>query len=519
MMPRSSRFIVAILVLLSFVALDGLDAQTRKKKAPARKTTARKSTKARPRPAVAPVAPVAVGVTLEQRLASLVNSSVAANSVASIQIVEVESGRVVAERNPHMPVAPASNMKLFTTGAGLDLLAPNFEFKTTVSIRGTIESTGTLRGDVKITGRGDPTIGSRFHDGNPSAVVEHFAAELQRAGIKTVAGNLIFEYGYFDTEWVHPSWPADQLVNWYEAPIAALSMQEGCVMVRVLPAGTGQPAIVEMQPPNTFLQVENTCVTSAGRGRGVFVGRQPGTNRIIVRGNVPARSGPTEIYVTVMNPVHYFANVTHDAFERSGIALEGRVLLVGNDPSPEWKVVTEHRTPIDVVNFVINKKSQNHYAEQLLKTIGAETKKDGSFRGGSTAITEWLTGKLGVPANEYVQIDGSGMSRFNRASANAFTSLLRYMWKTPHRHDFVSSMPYSGEDDSRLRKRLNQPPFERAVYAKTGYISGVIGLSGYIHAQSGKIYAFSFLFNQYRTGVWGVYGLQDQMLKEVVKGG
>lgn len=518
MMHRPSRIVVAIIALLSFVAVDGgLNAQTRKKKAPARKPAARKSTKARPKPPAPPF--VAVGATLEQRLASLVNSPVAANSVASIQIVEVESGRVVAERNAHMPVAPASNMKLFTTGAGLDLLEPDFEFRTTLSIRGKVESTGTLRGDVKITGRGDPTIGSRFHDGNASAVVEHFAAELQRAGIKSVAGNLIFEYGYFDTEWVHSSWPADQLVNWYEAPVAALTMQEGCVMIRVLPAGLGQRAIVEMEPPNSFVQLENTCVTSARRGRGVFVGRQAGTNKIIVRGNVPARSGPTEIYVTVMNPVHYFANVTHDAFQRSGLALEGRVLLVGSDSSPEWKVIGEHKTPIDVVNFVINKKSQNHYAEQLLKTIGAETKKDGSFRGGSAAVTEWLTGKVGVPANEYVQIDGSGMSRFNRASANAFTSLLRYMWKTPHRHDFVSSMPYSGEDESRLRKRLNQPPYERAVYAKTGYISGVIGLSGYIHAQSGKIYAFSFLFNQYRTGVWGVYGLQDQMLKEVVKGG
>ena len=115
--------------------------------------------------------------------------------------------------------------------------------------------------------------------------------------------------------------------------------------------------------------------------------------------------------------------------------------------------------------------------------------------------------------------DGSGMSRFNRASANAFTSVLRYMWKQPFRREFISSMPYSGEPDSRLRHRLNQEPYARQVYAKTGYIVGVIGLSGYVHAQSGKIYAFSFLFNGYPSGVWGVYRLQDEMLKEIVKGG
>jgi D-alanyl-D-alanine carboxypeptidase len=80
-------------------------------------------------------------------------------------------------------------------------------------------------------------------------------------------------------------------------------------------------------------------------------------------------------------------------------------------------------------------------------------------------------------------------------------------------------MPYTGEPESRLRRRLNQPPYARQVYAKTGYIVGVIGLSGYVHAQSGKVYAFSFLFNKYPTGVWSVYNLHDAMLKEIVRGG
>ena len=96
-------------------------------------------------------------------------------------------------------------------------------------------------------------------------------------------------------------------------------------------------------------------------------------------------------------------------------------------------------------------------------------------------MTEWLTGKLGVPANEYHQADGSGMSRDNRASANAFIHLLRYMWKSPWREDFVSSLPYSGDPDSKFGHRLRAAPYARQVYAKTGYIVGVVGLSGYVH--------------------------------------
>jgi D-alanyl-D-alanine carboxypeptidase/D-alanyl-D-alanine-endopeptidase (penicillin-binding protein 4) len=115
--------------------------------------------------------------------------------------------------------------------------------------------------------------------------------------------------------------------------------------------------------------------------------------------------------------------------------------------------------------------------------------------------------------------DGSGMSRNNRASASSFITLLRYMWKSRWREDFVSSMPYTGDPDSKFGNRLKNPPYARQVYAKTGYIAGVVGLSGYVHSSSGKVYAFSFIFNRYRVGVYAVYRLQDEMLKEIITKG
>jgi D-alanyl-D-alanine carboxypeptidase/D-alanyl-D-alanine-endopeptidase (penicillin-binding protein 4) len=495
--PRNLAAVLALLLLL--VPPHGAEAQ-------------RKSAKK-----AAPAKAVASGTTLEQRVQSLFHSAVVRNSESSLMVAEVESGRVIAAHNGSMPVAPASNMKLFTSGAALQLLGPDFQFRTTVAIRGNVDPIGTLHGDVLVTGRGDPTIGSRFHDGDSTAIIKQWARDLKKAGVKTIGGNLIFNHGYFDDEWVHPTWPEDQLVNWYEAPISALAIQEGCVMVRVLPSTPGQRAIVELEPPNTILTLENTCVT--GPGRGIFVTRKNGTNTIIVKGNVPPRAGPSEIFVTVLYPVNYFANAAHLALEREGITVSGQVLLTKGDMGGEWRTVAETTTPLSIVNNVINKKSQNFYAEQLLKTIGAERKGLGSWENGSKAVAEWLVAEVGVDAGEFQQIDGSGMSRFNRASSGAFIKLLRYMWKTPGRGEFVASMPYSGEGDSRLRRRLNHPPYARNVYAKTGYISGVIGLSGYVHGKSGKIYAFSFLFNKYRTGVWGVYDLQDEILKEIIDNG
>ncbi len=502
----------AILAVLLLLLVDPtVDAQAKKKK----KTTPRKKTTATRRVAP-PAVSVPVGRTFEERLNSLVNGSVAASGDSSIQVVELESGRVVAERNPHMPVAPASNMKLFTTAAAIDLLKPGFEVTTSVYVRGEIDPSGTLNGDVRFVGRGDPTIGGRFHDGNATAVIQDWAAELKRAGVKTVAGNLVFEHGYFDSEHIHPTWPVDQLTAWYEAPIAAFSMQEGCIAVRVLPSRAGEPCVVQLDPPTSYVSVRNSCRT----GRGLpFITRHNGSNEIIIRGGVPARSGKTEVFITVENPVHYFAAVTNETLQRNGISIQGQIVLTPRDARTDWRLVTKHTTPLNILIYVINKKSQNHYAEQVLKMIGAELRKDGSWAGGNAEVKEWLTTKIGVPANEFYPVDGSGMSRNNRASANAFISLLRYMWKSPWREEFVSSMPYTGDPDSKFGNRLKRPPFARQVYAKTGYISGVIGLSGYVHAQSGKVYAFSFLFNRYRVGVFGVYNLEDEMLKEIIRSG
>lgn len=499
------------LVLFLFATADAPAQSKKKKSAPRRKTTATR--KAKPNP---PATPVAVGTTFEERLASLVNGSVAQSSETSIEVVDLETGRTVAQRAPHTPLAPASNMKLFTTAAAIDTLKPSFEVTTAVYARGAVDASGTLSGDVKVVGRGDPTIGGRFHDGQATAVLQEWAADLKRAGIKTIGGNLIFEYGYFDTEYIHPTWPVDQLVNWYEAPVSAFSMQEGCVEVRVLPNRAGKQCVVQLEPPTNFLQVQNSCYT----GRGLpFITRHRGTNNVIVRGGVPARSGATEVFVTVENPIHYFAAVTNETFARSGLKVNGTIVLTPHDTRTDWREVSKHSTPLSILVYVINKKSQNHYAEQVLKMLGAEVKKSGTWETGAAAVKEWLTTKVGVSPNEFAPTDGSGMSRNNRASANAFVSLLRYMWKSPWREEFVSSLPYSGDPDSKFGNRLKQAPYARQVYAKTGYIAGVIGLSGYVHAQSGRVYAFSFLFNHYRVGVYAVYRLQDEILKEIIRNG
>jgi len=461
--------------------------------------------------------PKAVGKTLEQRLASLLSHPTATQSVVGIEVAEVETGRVVANRNAAQAVIPASNLKLVTTAAALDLLGPDFEFVTTVSTRGSIDVGGTLRGDVKVTGRGDPTIGARFHDGRTTSVFEEWADALKAAGIRSIDGSLVFEYGYFDTQFVHPTWPVNQLTSWYEAPVAALSLEEGCVSVTVTPGKPGKPANVTLDPPSGYFSIENSSQTRPGRG--AIVTRKDDENTIVVTGSVRATARELQVYVTVVNPILYFATVLRETLEARGIEVSGGIRLTANDERTDWRMLTEYRTPLPVVMFVVNKRSQNHYAEMLIKTIGREIRGEGSWAAGSAVVEEWLQKRVRLNVLAFDIVDGSGMSRENRMSAAAFIALLDYVWTRPYAREFLSSMPYTGEPEGRLRTRLNSEPYARQVYAKTGYLSRVVGLSGYVRGASGKVYAFSMLFNNYRRGVWEIYRLQDEILKEVVTGG
>ncbi len=462
-------------------------------------------------------APKAVGNTIEQRLKSLVNHSIAARSLASIEVAEVGTDRVLVQRNASRAIIPASNLKLITTAAALDLLGPDFEFVTTVSTRGAIDLGGTLNGDVKVTGRGDPTIGARFHDGRSTAVFEEWARALKGAGIRTIEGDLVFEHGYFDTEFVHPTWPVNQLTSWYEAPVAALSLEEGCVSVKVNPGKPGQPATVSLDPQSSYFAIDNSTLTRPGRG--AIVSRKDGENTIVVNGQVRATAHELQVYVTVVNPIRYFATVMRETLEANGVQVKGGIRLTPRDSRDDWRVLTEYKTALPVVIFVINKRSQNHYAEMLVKTLGAEIRGEGSWAAGTAVVEEWLQKRVRLDPLSFDIVDGSGMSRNNRASAGAFIRLLDYVWHRPYVRELLSSMPYSGEPEGRFRTRLHKEPYARQIYAKTGYLSRVIALSGYVRARSGKVYAFSMLFNNYRDGVWEVYALQDEILKEVVTGG
>ena len=455
---------------------------------------------------------------------SAVNAQVAAaRKIApelGVHVVAVEEGQEVYSFNPQTRRIIASNTKLFTSAAALDLLGPGFFFETEIQARGEVHG-GILEGDLAVIGGGDPNLSGRQYNGDSFGAFREWARALKAAGIERVRGELLLVRGFFDNQWVHPDWPRNQLTRWYEAPVSALSFNDNCVLVKVRPGPSpGKPARVKAVPDLPFFNIRSTAGTT-GRSKwaGLRIDRLTGNgeaNTLTVSGNIYRRTESVDKWVAVADPVDYFGAALRQALLEEGIVVEGRTNSSAALYGQGWRRIHTHRTDLLTVLEVINKRSQNFYAESVIKLLGARLCGQGSWEKGTEVVREFLAG-LGL-AGTYRLADGSGMSRNNRFTPTQITQLLRHMFFHSRGTEFVQTLPYSGEPDLSWSKRLAKAPYRGNVLAKTGTLSGVSTLSGYAKAVSGKIYAFSILCNRARSN-WQAKQAQDRIVRAIIDHG
>lgn len=413
-------------------------------------------------------------------------------ATVGVHAVELDSGETVYAYSPDELRVIASNMKLFTTAAALDSFGAGYFYETRLLMRGNLRGGGVLQGDLGVVGSGDPQISGRNYDGDAYGPFRPWARELREKGVRRVTGDLWLAHGLFKGPLVHPDWPRDQLTSWYEAPVAALSFMDNCILVRVSPGRAGKPAVVETVPPVPLFQVESTATTRA-KGRGSLAINRVGTI-LYVRGSINQSSGPFETWVTVPDPVLYFGSALRAALAEEGVEIEGNIRPIERLPGEVWERVGVLRSDLLTAVRTTNKRSQNFYAESLAKKLGARRCNEGSWDGAVRAVSEFLV-SIGLPRGSFKMVDGSGMSRGNRFTPRHLTTLLRHMFFHPLGKEFAQSLPYGGEDMGSWKRRFAAPPYRGNVFAKTGTLAGVSTLSGYAKAVSGKSYAFSILIN------------------------
>jgi len=411
----------------------------------------------------------------------------------------------------------ASNTKLFVTSAALARLGPDYEFTTRVYARGKIEK-GVLTGDVILVGGGDPNISGRFYKGDALAIPRKWARAVRASGIKKITGSIIADDRFFDRAYINPHWPMQDLPYWYAAEISALSFNDNCLKLVVTPVKAERAwATVLKSPPTSYVEIKESPRVVAEGTATVNVYRIAGTNEVRVSGEIPDASRPISLWVSVHNPPLYLATVLKEELKRAGVKVDGKVRLVDANEEIDYArltLITEHKSTLAQSIKIANKRSQNFYAEQILKTLGKEKKGEGSWPAGIRAVADFL-GELGIAPGTYHMVDGSGLADGNRFSPMQITTLLELMAAHPHSQVWKESLSQAGLDGT-MRSRLRRSPYQGRVLGKTGTAAGVSALSGYVHTTSGHTLAFSFLFNDFPGSSRPIKAIEDEILQLLV---
>jgi serine-type D-Ala-D-Ala carboxypeptidase/endopeptidase (penicillin-binding protein 4) len=453
-------------------------------------------------------------------LDAIFNDPLLARALVGVRVESLRDHRLLYERNSAKLVIPASNMKIVTLAVAAERLGWGFTYETRLEAAGPIEN-GVLRGDLVVVGTGDPSIVSL--DFAPAALFAEWATALWDAGIRQVDGRVIGDDRAFDSDGLGPGWAFDYLAEGYAAPTGALSYNENEVVLRAWPGpSAGTPARIELTPPGHLLDVVNEIQTGAADARTVIdLFRFPGSSRLVVRGRVPASGAVVTRTTTVDNPTRFFAEGLRLAILDRGIQVVGGAWdadqMAGAIAGPDRRVITRRTSqPLSSLAGYFMKVSQNFYAETLLKTIGraATPAEPGSVATGRRAVRETLTA-WGVPEDAYEPHDGSGLSRYDYVTAGAIVTILRHVWDDERlRGPFVASLPVAGRDGT-LASRMRNTVLDVNVQAKTGTISNVRSLSGYLETRSGEKIVFSMIVNHFTASSAQVDAIVERALARV----
>ena len=396
----------------------------------------------------------------------------------------------VFQRDGRTPLTPASNLKLATTSAALDRFGPDFKFRTILLLH---------EGDLFLIGDGDPSFGdSEYlkHVGWKSTTVyENWADRLKKLNVASVR-NVIVDDSVFDEEFLHPHWPVKQIDHWYVAELGGMNFNINCLDFLITAAPPASRVGFTLNPRTQYVSVENSCV---GGHNDVQLGRKPGTNEVVLRGQA-SEAVPGPFQETIHDPPMYAATVLSETLESAGIKVTGQVKRdrTAHDRQKaggaDWKMVGIHETPLAVALARANKDSINLYAECLCKRLGHETtQSSGSWANGTAAVAAFLK-KAGVADSEFRLDDGSGLSKQNAISPHALVRVLAYDFAGRNHEALLNSLAIAGIDGT-LASRFRGTNLRGRVMGKSGYVDGVSCLSGYLRTRDQQWYAFSIMMN------------------------
>lgn len=438
---------------------------------------------------------------LTSAINNIVNGENLKRSHWGILIKDLSSGETIYSQNAEKYFTPASNIKLFTTGVALTKLGSDFRFRTAIYDDG--------NGVLRVVGSGDPSLK------NPQ--LQLLSQQLFQSGIKEI-NKLIADDSSFQGDLINSSWEWEDIQSYYGTQVNSLILNENAISLTLLPQKIGDKLQLrwDNSPERYHWKIENNTITTASGIPGfINIERDLKGQILKINGTLPIDAPPEVNAIAVFDPARNFLREFRQVLANQGISV--KETLINNDHnnnnnnSKEIAVVAS--PPLSELLLETNINSNNLYAEVLLRTLASNqplSKHQTTANLGLKIIKETLT-DLGIEPQGYMIVDGSGLSRKNLLTPTAIVQLLQAMEKSPQKEFFRASLPVSGVSGT-LKNRFLNTNAVGIIQAKTGTMTGISNLSGYINSPNYQPLVFSIMVNQYQQPNQVIRTAIDQIL-------
>jgi D-alanyl-D-alanine carboxypeptidase/D-alanyl-D-alanine-endopeptidase (penicillin-binding protein 4) len=456
---------------------------------------------------------------LQRDLSAIFSSATVDHSFWGVSVRSLKTGAVIYSHNPARLQTPASNQKVITSAVAAERLGWDYRYWTKIYSTGQMAG-GDLNGDLIVVSNGDPSINPRQAD--RWGAFDAWAKELYAKGLRRVGGHLIGDDNAFAEPGWGVGWSWDDLVLGYGAAVGALQYNENQIELMIGPGqNAGDRAIISVSPPGSGIILSHAVTTVAdGQPSRVSLERLPGSNMLTVSGQMAVGSPAVTEYAAAPNPTILYLSAMREALARNGIFVGGSSLDIDDARvKPDYttaSLLLEDQSPtIGTMIDVCLKWSRNQYAETLLYSVaptGAEVTASASLSNVRETLTKW-----GVSPDLYVARDGSGLSRNDYLAPDALIGVLTQMWQDPkHREPFRSALPQAAVSGSLANRMKNTAAAER-VWAKTGSMSNVRSLSGYLMTADNEPLVFAFMATGFRVPMSQIDVAIDEALVRLVR--
>jgi D-alanyl-D-alanine carboxypeptidase/D-alanyl-D-alanine-endopeptidase (penicillin-binding protein 4) len=429
------------------------------------------------RPSAAPWTPAQIAA-LRSDLRAAFAPALSGSERHSLVVIDARGREIYNDDGSH-PATPASVQKLIVAYAALNLLEPAYRYHTLLAAPQAM-SGSTLDGDLWLIGSGDPSL--------RSSDLLQGVRELYARGLRRITGRVVVDASAMSGPEINPLWDPNDANEDYQVATSAISIDRDTVEFRVYGTTPGAAARVVVWPKSGALHVSGTILTSSGADDVVIAaGEDP--NTFTVSGDIPAGS-EEKYHVPVHGMPHYAGAVLDAMLERAGIRL-AQPPSAGVAPLTSV-VLWDHRSaPLSDLERHMLYVSDNHYAEQLLRTIGADALTAGTSPAGIAAETQFLRSR-DIPVEGMHVVDGSGLAEANRVSAATLAHVLSDA-ALRGGDDLYRLLPEGGKDGT-LKYYDFTIPHDR-IRAKTGHLSDADSLAGYVDTNHHGRLAFAFMIN------------------------